>query len=299
MTSTESTNLHSHSGLDQHGGWTQPIEYVAATLSNQPASLPAMAASIRASIENAGRINQTGAIALASGDIPAAMVAFRGALQYLEGLAPFAYTGAGGVANDLALPVEPVLGAIFESNPSPLLEAVGVPGLEDGYMYIYSNAIDFFRDAQTYTDNAGAVSPGVVTDESRFAFQVSFYSAIVMFNIALCKHKRGLNFRDQSSLRAAIHLYSMVYQTLCNIPITDFSDKLILLILALWNNQSQVYWLLESYGPAKEMLENVRRLAAHLLTERRTSLDEIDQGHIFEFILNVIIAELPTSAACA
>lgn len=279
-----------------HGAWGQPILL---TSSSDKAPLsPTMIANIRSSIESAGRTNRSGVLALASGDVAAATASFGCALQDLRNLSAFVLER---VADSGPTPDLHTQGGNLMSKAGPVLEAVSVPVFEDDYIYLYGNALDFLEDTQLHT-SPGTTATGMTElegEERRFAFQVSFYSAIVMFNLAICKHKRGLNFNDDASLFTAIHLYDMSMQTISNIPITDYSDKLMLVMLAIWNNQSQIYWLLESYEHAKLILEGVRRLAARLLLEHRTSLDEDDQSHIFEFVLNVIIARVPTNAPCA
>ncbi|CAB9514470.1 expressed unknown protein [Seminavis robusta] len=279
------TSLVNHGAGQSTWGQYHPV---LVSHSSQALLSPDAVANIQTAIEQAGRDNRKGVIAFASGDARTAYVLFRSALEQLECLGPCVH----GTAAWNGMPAPANLQALEQSmmNASPpLLEAVPVPAFQDGYIYLYDNVLDFLRDAQRPDSK----------DRERFASKLSFYCSLVMFNIALAMHKHGIDNNEKESLVSAIHCYDMSMKSISTIRITDYTDKLMLIMLAIWNNQAQIYWSLHCYDHAKEILEGVRRLAARLLLERCPSLDEADQNHIYEFVLNVITVKEPTTAPCA
>ena len=245
---------------------------------------PEVADAIRTSMKNAALMNREGTTALSSGNIRDAVAAFRNALVLMEAISPHVQAAAPGPA----LQAVPQHRHRMFDDTTPALISVGIPDFKDDYLYIHSKARDFYPDAERELPPA------------HFKFQVSYYSAVILFNLALCLHKKGTDLdQNHQALVNAIHFYDMAMQSISTIPIEMYYDSLMLLMLAVWSNQSHIYYSLRGYKDAKEIMEGVRNLSARMLLEPQTSLTPEEQKEIYEFVLNVIVMREPSTAACA
>lgn len=265
--------------------------------SNPPATCsyytPSTEAYIKAVIERAGQLNREGISILLSGNGATAVTFFRAGLEQLEQLRPYLTPGQ----ETSCTPPQDCASLLFGAT-APILQAIDLAqDFQDrncNYIYLYDKALDFLPDIQMRFCTSTRTRK-----EDTFDFQVAFYSAIIMFNVGVCLHLRGNPRRDEGILVTAVHFYDLAVRQLSSIPIVEYSDKLMMIMLAIWNNQAQIYYQLGSYEHAIEVLEGVRRLSARLLLERPTSLDTEDQEHIHEFVLNVVTVRVPNTAPCA
>ena len=285
-TSNDKGNATSLRGVSfQPGHWVGQEDCFAAQASAPRAYPSGVADMIRLTLQKASEINKSGTAALAADSVQEAASYFRSALEYLELLHmdlqrwQFQEQMTFAMATNSNRARVPVV-----------VEEIDVPGCQDEYLYVYNKAFDFLPDLL-----------GRTPAQEDFDFQVAFYSATVAFNIALCLHRRGTAepSLNEECLTHAVHFYDVCMKKISWISVLDYSDKVMMLMLTLWNNQAHIYYQLQSYASASEIWEGVRQLAARMVYERQATLSADDHAIIFEYVLNVAVLRVPTIAPCA
>jgi hypothetical protein len=209
------------------------------------------------SLREISRLNNDGARYLASNLAGEAVKALKGALMIM-----------GKIANDDDDMMED--SEDNEINDCPSLD---VPGL-DGSFFIYNRAL--FLEVQ----------PSGV--------DLTATNAVILFNLALAFHQRGLTCGHQAKLSKALHLYD-----LCTKLIGDISSRLGPLALAALNNQAQIYYSICDYARTEEMLSNIRSVAEYVPMPSPSGKSAFEERHFEEIYLNVAITQTPTTAASA
>jgi len=297
-------------------------------------------ATIATALRNAAQSNSMGIGYLTTHQVGNALTSFRHALQHLESIGPLvtlpqvedgnhhqARPPPQNINNWMMMNERqqqqvpnnnPMAGHPFFRHGPFTMDSVLVPRLQDDIMYIYNRAQDFAMDVQerqaaSSSNNTSSSSAHQHHQEQLecFGMQVTLYSSLILFNIALVMHHKGMARRHTTSrdthLVNAIHFYDICIRSLSQImPLVmmrqdpaSADDKITMLMLSIWNNQSQIYYELASYESAFELLEGVRQLSSRLLWERQPPLNDQDQQHIYDFLLNVAILRVPIAAPCA
>ena len=268
----------------QSGHWVGQEESFPAQGSVPREYPPVVAHMIRMALQKASEINKSGTAALAADSVQVAASYFRSALEHLELLHMdlqrwrWQYHQEQGTTNT------------DRARVPAFVEEIDVGGCQDDYLYVFNKAFDFLPDLLART-------PG----QEDFDFQVAFYSAMAAFNIALCLHRRGMEgpSLNEDCMAHAVHFYDICTTKLSWISGLDYSDKVMMLMMTVWNNQAHIHYQLQSYVAASEIWEGVRQLAARMVYERHTTLNAVDRANIFEYVLNVAVLRSPTIAPCA
>lgn len=141
-----------------------------------------------------------------------------------------------------------------------------IGGMEKSF-YLYSNAFVF---------------------EASMEADIAFCSGLILFNLALAFHQKGIQSGQEARLRKALSLYDLATQL-----ISEISASTGALLLAALNNSAQVQFELGDYHVACETLELLQGEAMHVPS------GILEQEHIDQFFLNVALTRPPTTAASA
>lgn len=112
-------------------------------------------------------------------------------------------------------------------------------------------------------------------------------SAVIMFNLALVHHWRGMHFGVTSLLPKALKLYEMSYSLIQNGA--TFSHHL---VLALLNNMGQIHHELTQYEAAEHCFKNLKDLLGG-------SQIYADGDDVQGFLMNIMFLEAPGMAPAA
>ena len=200
------------------------------------------------------RLNQAGVAYLAVGERDHAVKAFTAALGIMSKVTQ-----------------EPSSMQIFQSTHHQISGSQAISGLDTSF-YVYNNGLIF--DASEDMD-------------------IVFSNSIILFNLALAFHQRGIMCGQEVKLRKALSMYDLCLQL-----IIELSPCSAALLLAALNNSAQIHFELADYQCASETLDALYGESAHVfLSECPPAL--LEQYHIDQFLLNVSLAKPPTTAACA
>lgn len=218
-------------------------------------------------LQEIARLNNEGARYLASNVANDGVKALKSALVIM-----------GGIADTVDMMMDCESESQKSNDCCPSLE---VPGLEDVF-FIYNRAV--------------LLDPSETSD-------LSATNAIILFNLALAFHQRGLLCGQEAKLGKAVHLYD-----LCTKLVYDVSSSLGPLILAALNNQAQIYYSMGDYAKVEEQLQVIRSVAEYVTMPRENTRSSsntnvnkpaFEQRHFEEIYLNVAITQPPTTAASA
>jgi hypothetical protein len=146
-----------------------------------------------------------------------------------------------------------------------------INGLDSSF-YLYNNAFLF---------------------EATAGLDIAFANAIVLFNLAIAFHQRGMSTGEEPKLRRALSLYDLSTQLISEV--TPYSGAL---LMAALNNAAQIQFGLADYQGACETLAMLQSEATHLpLSE--CSPDILGEEHLDQIFLNVALTKPPTAAASA
>ena len=239
---------------------------------------------MQADLKNAAVANSRGISSLACGDAPGALNFFQEALCALR--VP---------GRELRNAVEEGVGMtpegsdiLWSESASTMVTAIDLGHLfQDGYLYTYTYAFDFLDDLASDSDILN------------IAFRTRFYLGLVLFNIAVCRHHRSIaSGGNKSALTQALSAYDVCARVLGDTEaVIGSSDNLKFLMVSVWNNQAELYYQLQYYDFAADVLGGVHRLSSYLAFQ--PSLNEFDQKQVENFIANVAVFQAPTTAACA
>jgi len=113
-------------------------------------------------------------------------------------------------------------------------------------------------------------------------------SAVIMFNLALVHHWRGMHFGVTSLLPKALKLYEMSFSLLQNGATFETHH----LILALLNNMGQIHHELTNYREAEECFRNLKQLLAQ-------GNGRVEGPEVQGFLMNIMFLEAPGMAPAA
>lgn len=209
-------------------------------------------------LQEIARLNNQGAACLASGDDSNAIKAFKSCLALMQDIAGTA---------DLSL---------FSSQMSSAFTSVEVPGLTDEvfYLYIYNRAL--FLKASPYGPD------------------LSDANAIVLFNLAMVFHQRGMLCGQEVKLHKAVHLYDF-----CTKLIEGTTSSMGALVMAALNNQAQIHFSLCNYLKSVEMAERIRLVSEHVQFPSPNMTSAFEQHHFDEIYLNLLIFTQPPNTAAS
>ena len=113
---------------------------------------------------------------------------------------------------------------------------------------------------------------------------------VIMFNLALVHHWRGINLQGSSFLPKALKLYEMAISL---VQRSHFPESNMLL-LGLLNNCGQIHHELAEYSLSTECFKNLKSL---LVSGAANSVDDKDMQE--GFLLNLLFLDAPENAAAA
>lgn len=119
------------------------------------------------------------------------------------------------------------------------LASIEGPKFEESNFYIYHRPVLFFPDDTVYTYLDQAI-----------------YSAVIMFNIALCLHKNGQNTCKIALLRNASIFYTRCIDMMKYAPTNTFDCTM--LLAAAINNKAQIHDVFFDDEIVHELLQNLR-----------------------------------------
>ena len=114
-------------------------------------------------------------------------------------------------------------------------------------------------------------------------------SSVIMFNLALVHHWRGMHFGVTSLLPKALKLYEMSYSLIQNGATFETHH----LVLALLNNMGQIHHELTQYAQAEHCFKNLKDLLASGATQ------VLDGPEVQGFLMNIMFLEAPSMAPAA
>ena len=163
---------------------------------------------------------------------------------------------------------------------------VQIPHLHDELFYIYSCAVSY--NAPTSTSASSASQSDVI-----------FELAVVLFNLALAHHQQGNMRKQTSSLQLALTYYKECYQALQSLSNTEANsdnEDILLLTLAVLNNQAQILYQQEQRHASTDVV--VQKLMTHSMhamvhqQHEHSNLSMVEQSQIHEFVQNAMLFRL-------
>jgi len=136
-----------------------------------------------------------------------------------------------------------------------------------GDFYFYNQAVVFYP------------TPLLESESDIANVDLTFYSAVIMFNLALCHHMRGIRIGKNTLLRKARVLYRKCSQLMKQY--LGFVGGVHFLLIAACNNQAHICYELADAASFHVHLSEVKKLISkhnHMLTMKN------------EFFLNVLIS---------
>lgn len=212
-------------------------------------------------LQEAARLNFTGASLLASNDAGNAVKALKAALQIMQNLTMTPE------ADDHAI----------RFHKEQVCSAIELPQMCDSF-YVFNKALIFN-----------------VTEE----VDLGFYNAVIMFNMALAFHQHGLAFGQDNKLRKAIHIYGLCSKLLDGDKTASSASLLMAAInnqaqvhyaLSEYENARQVL------DQLKACAEDA---VATMDTETTNESSPFQPQDMDEFFLNIAITQPPTAAPMA
>jgi tetratricopeptide (TPR) repeat protein len=218
-------------------------------------------------IKQACTSNNQGVDLLVAGDFLNAMQSFRSALSLLKREA----------SNEVKGTYYSGMSASSEESPLPVCQSTStIPGLQGTQCYVCDHGIMITNTTNGDSDK-----------------MLSFYSAIVLFNLALASHREGM-LGSEKSLEKATALYGMALKLLASSPMPDDISATILILLAL-NNKAQIHYDKCQYRESSECLTEISAIMGSVYA-LRSALNPKDYEGI---LLNVMLLNAPTAAQAA
>ncbi|CAB9526780.1 expressed unknown protein [Seminavis robusta] len=209
------------------------------------------------SLQEASRLNCLGATMLTNHDFHGALSAFRSAIQIMEATSR----------------TEEAYGKL-RSNQEKVCAALEMADFADTEAFFVFNKPLVFEMAPQVVD-------------------LSFFNAIIIYNLALTFHHVAVRRGDLNKLRKAVHFY----QLCCNLIHEDSTASAASLLLAARNNATHAYLKLGDYEKFREGMIHLQQDTANLSAQGSASLFE--EQHLQEFFLNITLAKEPTAAPSA
>lgn len=209
-------------------------------------------------LEEIARLNNAGVSYLAMGAGGQAVRAFKAALTIVSSISQRNH--------DASM-------TFFQNKQHCISRSQAVPGLNATF-FVYSNGL--------------LIDPSEDTD-------IVFSNSLILFNLALAFHQRGMVYNQEDKLRKALSLYELCMQLMSESELSPCSVALLLIAL---NNSAQILFELADYENAAVALEMLYQESVHVsLLDCPPAM--LEQHHIEEFYLNVLLTIRPTAAACA
>jgi hypothetical protein len=222
------------------------------------------------SIKCACRLNNQGVDLLVSGESSRAMKAFQSAVVLLK--------EAVHEAEETASSTEMNISACDEASLPFCESTLTVSGLQSLHCYVYDH---------------GIMIPGnVVNGETEV--MISFYIAIVLFNLALASHCEGIALGRAQLLKKASTLYSLVVQFFTRNTIPEDASTTILTLLAL-NNKAQIHYDHCEYAESIDCMTNISKIMGGVPGLHST----LRRDDIWGLLLNVMFFSTPSAAQAA
>jgi hypothetical protein len=221
------------------------------------------------SIKHACTLNNQGVNLLVSGECSKAVKAFQSAVGLLKVAAHEAeknalFTGMDESCDDVSLPY-------CEST-------LTVTGLQGLHCYVYDH---------------GILIPGNVSNEESEA-TISLYIAVVLFNLALASHSRGIALGRDALLKKASVLYSLVVELLNRHTMPEDKSTTILTLLAL-NNKAQIRYEQCDYVQSIDCM----RYISQIVGSGRGFHYALNPDDLEGIMLNVMLLRTPSGAQAA
>lgn len=165
-----------------------------------------------------------------------------------------------------------------------------------GYVTQHPSSDDLFQcKAQNCSSHPiGNMESSYYLYSSGFVFEagvevdIAFCNAVILFNLALAFHQRGIQHGQEARLRKAVSFYDLSTQL-----ISELSASSGALLLAALNNSAQIQFELGQYDVACETLELLQGEAVNVPP------GVLEQEDVDQFFLNAALTRPPTVAACA
>lgn len=220
------------------------------------------------SIKRSCHRNNEGVCLLTCGDTQGAMVAFQDAIGGVKELVD--KCGEASSSSKMA----PAMTAEFAS----LQSATKLVNLRSDYSYIYD------RPLHLYPPN----DPSMICDSL-----LSFYSAGILFNLALASHLFGRTSGNERSIKRATVLYRMCLQLVQNC--SDFGTAPRIMALLALNNRAQIHYEYCDYPQSRHCLKEMSKM----LADSSFLQDSLSDSDVEGLLLNVMLTQVPTAAQAA
>jgi hypothetical protein len=221
------------------------------------------------SIKHACTLNNQGVNLLVSGECSKAVKAFQSAVGLLK-------VAAHEAGENACIGVDQ---SWCDDVPLPYCEStLTVTGLQGLHCYVYDH---------------GIIIPGNGSNEASEA-TISLYIAIVLFNLALASHCRGIALGRDALLKKASVLYSLVLELLNRLTMPEGTSTTILTLVAL-NNKAQIHYHWCEYVQSMNCIKDVSTIMGRIPGPHYALNPDDFQG----LRLNVMLLNTPSGAQAA
>jgi tetratricopeptide (TPR) repeat protein len=270
-----------------------------------------MISSIMNLIERAAELNEDGVYELAYGSFPTAVQSFENAVRQMMRVceqttqAHYLQQYSTKQCNSNSNSNSNSQSSTTLSLP-PSRSNVEVPYLKDDRFFLYSCTVTFHPTGSTSSGTSNATSCVVPSSA-----EIAFYCATILFNFALAHHQQGQRIVGQdrmASLSQALQLYQEAAKALHTLQqrmapqaAVAYREDLLLLHLAIWNNQACILVALGNVEAADACFQHVMvqsrmALAADDITSSddpqvppRHNFSIFEQSQIQEFLRNAMV----------
>jgi hypothetical protein len=210
-------------------------------------------------IEEAARLNHLGASLLANNDARGALAALRGAIQIME-----ATSRTEGAFEMLRSPQEKVCWAL----EMPELDCVGD-------FFVYNQPLVFECTPQDA--------------------DLCFFNAVIIYNLGLTFHLVASKGGDEAKFKKAVNFYQRCHELIA----ADDTASAAALLLAVRNNSTHASLQMGEYEKFREGLRSLEEDVGRLSARGESITTFVDDRHLQEFYLNIVLAREPMAAAMA
>lgn len=143
-----------------------------------------------------------------------------------------------------------------------------------------------YNSLLVFDPHTSAPPAGLQTD-----YDVSYYSAVILFNLALVYHQKAVATGELTFYRAADHMYLKGLIILQNFP--EYADvDMTALQLSIMNNQAHIHLKLglsESPNTVDAAAEEIRAISSMLL-HSGSQLPQLEAEMINQIIINTLVS---------
>jgi hypothetical protein len=155
-----------------------------------------------------------------------------------------------------------------------------------------TSTVSGFHGLHGYVYDHGIMISGNVDEET--VATISFYIAIVLFNLALASHCQGTALGRAKLLKKASVLYSLVVQLLNRITMPEDASTTILTLLAL-NNKAQIHYDQCEYAESVDCMKSV----SQIMNSSRGLHSALSHEALEGLLLNMMLLSTPSAAQAA